>query len=90
MERWADVGAASAGWRLWDSDRTEREESEALQRGVTVDYVQGDMRSIPLSDNFDAVVGWFTAYRYVDDEQNRDVLTGVHRTPRPGGRFRWS
>jgi hypothetical protein len=33
------------------------------------------------------VVSWFTAYGYFDDEQNRDVLTGVHRSLRPGGRF---
>lgn len=60
---------------------------DAQQRGVTVDYVEGDMRSIPWSDKFDAVVSWFTAYGYFDDVQNRNVLTGVHRALRPGGRF---
>ncbi|MDD9369682.1 MAG: class I SAM-dependent methyltransferase [Acidimicrobiales bacterium] len=67
-------GVADAGARAW-------------QRGVTVDYRRGDMRAIPWVDRFDAVVSWFTAYGYFDDEQNRAVLAGVHRSLRPGGRF---
>ena len=60
---------------------------EALERGVSVDYVEGDMRSLPWTDQFDAVVSWFTAFGYFDDQQNRDVLAGVYRALRPGGRF---
>lgn len=61
--------------------------SDAERRGVSVDYVQGDMRAIPWTDRFDAVVSWFTSYGYFDDAQNRAVLTQVHRALRPGGRF---
>ncbi len=60
---------------------------DAQRRGVAVDYVAGDMRAIPWADRFDAVMSWFTAYGYFDDEQNRAVLVGVHRALRPGGRF---
>jgi SAM-dependent methyltransferase len=61
--------------------------ADADRRGVDVDYVLGDMRSIPWTDRFETVVSWFTAYGYFDDAQNRAVLAEVHRALRPGGRF---
>ena len=61
--------------------------ADARRRGVTVEYVHGDMRSIPWTGRFDAVVNWFTAYGYFDDAQNRAVLTQVRQALRPGGRF---
>ena len=61
--------------------------ADARRRGVTVDYVHGDMRAIPWTDRFDAVVSWFTAYGYFDDAQNRTVLAQVYQALRPGGRF---
>jgi SAM-dependent methyltransferase len=60
---------------------------DATEQEVTVDYVEGDMRAIPWTDRFDAVVCWFTAFGYFDDDQNRQVLAGVRRALRPGGRF---
>ncbi len=60
---------------------------DSATRGVAVDYVEGDMRSLPWTSPFDAVVSWFTAYGYFDDSQNRDVLANVHRALRAGGRF---
>lgn len=62
-----------------------RRDAEAL--GAEVDYVEGDMRAIPWTDRFDAIVSWFTSYGYFDDPQNRAVLDEVHRALRPGGRF---
>jgi SAM-dependent methyltransferase len=60
---------------------------DAAQRGVQVEYVLGDMRALPWVDRFDAVVSWFTAFGYFDDDQNRAVLARVHQALRPGGRF---
>jgi len=60
---------------------------DAARRGVDVDYVHGDMRTLPWVDRFDAVVNWSTAFGYFDDDQNRAVLAQVHRALRPGGRF---
>jgi SAM-dependent methyltransferase len=60
---------------------------DATARGVHVECVHGDMREIPWVDRFDAVVSWFTAFGYFDDEQNRAVLGAVHRSLRSGGRF---
>jgi SAM-dependent methyltransferase len=61
--------------------------ADADRRGVSVEYVQGDMRAIPWTERFEAVVSWFTAYGYFDDTQNRAVLAQVHHALRPGGRF---
>jgi SAM-dependent methyltransferase len=61
--------------------------ADAAARGVAVEYVEGDMRSIPWRSRFDAVVSWFTAYGYFDDDDNRRVLSSVFACLRPGGRF---
>lgn len=45
------------------------------------------MRAIPWADRFDVVVCWFTSFGYFDDDENRSVLAGVHRSLRPGGRL---
>ncbi|HET8658557.1 MAG TPA: class I SAM-dependent methyltransferase [Micromonosporaceae bacterium] len=59
---------------------------DAASRGVTVDYVEGDMRTLPWSQHFDRVVSWFTAFGYFDDAANRQVLTEVARVLKPDGR----
>jgi SAM-dependent methyltransferase len=60
---------------------------DAAERGVDVEYVEGDMRSIPWSGRFDRVLCWFTSFGYFSDEQNRRVLAGAHVALRPGGLF---
>jgi SAM-dependent methyltransferase len=60
---------------------------DADRRGVSVDYVCGDMRRLPWSERFDAVLNWATAFGYFDDAGNKLVLSQVHRALRPGGRF---
>ena len=57
------------------------------ERGVDVEYVEGDMRSIPWRERFDRVLCWFTSFGYFSDEENRGVLAGVYAALRPGGLF---
>jgi SAM-dependent methyltransferase len=59
----------------------------ARDQGLSVDYVHGDVRELPWVETFDAVVNWFTAFGYFDDDENRRVLDGVRRSLRPGGRL---
>jgi SAM-dependent methyltransferase len=40
---------------------------DANARGVDVDYLEGDMRTLPWTGRFDRVVNWFTAFGYFDD-----------------------
>ena len=82
---------AAAGFEVVGLDATplflDRARSDAAEMGVAVDYRLGDMRDPDLSAEFDAIVCWFTAFGYFDDEQNRRVLTEARRALRPGGRF---
>lgn len=66
----------------------ERARADAAAAGLTVDYVEGDMRSLPWDDGrFDRVVNWSTAFGYFDDVTNRAVLDQIVRVLRPGGRL---
>lgn len=60
---------------------------DALARGVAVDYQRGDMRTLPWEARFDAVVLWFTAFGYFDDDGNAAVLRAIRRALREGGRL---
>jgi ubiquinone/menaquinone biosynthesis C-methylase UbiE len=56
--------------------------------GVSIRFVQGDMREIPFENQFEAVVNLFTAFGYFEDEaENQRALAGVCRALKPGGRF---
>jgi SAM-dependent methyltransferase len=62
-----------------------RQEAEALH--LDVEYVQGDMRDLQWSGEFDLVVNWFTAFGYFGDETDRAILRGIHDALRPRGRL---
>jgi SAM-dependent methyltransferase len=61
--------------------------ADAAAAGVSAEYVQGDIRSLPWTGRFDAVVNWFTSFGYFDDDANRAVLRGFRGALRPGGRL---
>lgn len=60
---------------------------DATQQGLAVEYVAGDMRSLPWSNRFDRILSWFTAYGYFDDETNRAVLGQAYRALKPDGKL---
>jgi SAM-dependent methyltransferase len=62
-----------------------REQAAAL--GVEVEYVEGDMRQLPWRERFDAIVNWFTAFGYFEDDDNRRVLEQACVALKPGGRL---
>jgi ubiquinone/menaquinone biosynthesis C-methylase UbiE len=83
---------AERGARVTGLDATalflDRAQRDAASRGVDVDYVEGDMRRLPwTNERFDRVVSWFTAFGYFDDTDNRRVLQEAHRVLRPAGRL---
>src|SRR6266542_3005848 len=59
---------AERGVRVTGLDATpfflELARADAAERGVEVEYVEGDMRSIPWSGRFDRVLNWFTSFGY--------------------------
>ena len=82
---------AERGVRVTGLDATplflELARADAAERGVEVEYVEGDMRSIPWSARFDRVLCWFTSFGYFSDEENRRVLASAYDALRPGGLF---
>lgn len=65
----------------------EKARRDAAARGVSVEYVQGDMRSLPWTEQFDCIINWFTAYGYFNDEDNQQVLVEAHRALKSGGKL---
>jgi len=82
---------AERGFRITGIDSSdfflERARADADARGVEVEYTQGDMRSLPWHDRFDALVNWFTSFGYFSDPQNKAVLREFHSALKPGGRL---
>jgi SAM-dependent methyltransferase len=80
---------AERGVRVTGLDATPRflelAREDAAKRGVDVEYVEGDMRSIPWSGRFDRVLSWFTSFGYFSDDENRQVLAGAYEALKPGG-----
>lgn len=58
-------------------------------RAGCVEFVQGDMRDLPFADDsFEAVVSFFTAFGYFDeDAENARVVREAARVLKPGGAY---
>jgi SAM-dependent methyltransferase len=80
---------AARGVRVTGIDRSaaflEVARSRAAEAGVSVEYLEGDMRELSFEGRFDALVNWFTSFGYFDDDTNRRVLAGFRRALRPDG-----
>ena len=80
---------ARRGFHVTGLDRTAqfldvaRQDAETM--GVAVEYLEGDMRDLPWSARFDAVVCWFTSFGYFDDDDNLEVLRQFRKVVCPGG-----
>jgi SAM-dependent methyltransferase len=59
--------------------------ADAAEQGVEVEYVEGDMRSLPWSERFDRVLNWFTSFGYFGDDDNRRVLREAYKALKRGG-----
>ncbi len=60
---------------------------DAAERGVSVEYVEGDMRALPWRGRFDRALCWFTSWGYFADDENRQVLREVRAALKPGGQL---
>jgi len=84
--RLAEKGAQVAGLDI-SPTLLEKAEADAAERGVNVEYVLGDMRSLPWRDRFDAAFLWYTTFGYFDDADNERVLLEAASSLRKGGRL---
>jgi SAM-dependent methyltransferase len=61
-------------------------EASAREAGMTLETVHADMREIPFSDRFDAVINMFSSFGYLESEaEDARVLEAVRRALKPGG-----
>lgn len=62
--------------------------AKAQEQGLQIQLIQGDMRSIPCENEFDAVINLFTSFGYFEkEEEHLQVLKEVRKCLKPGGRF---
>jgi SAM-dependent methyltransferase len=65
-----------------------RARANADKEGVSVRWIQGDMRELPFDAEFDAAINVFTSFGYFEDPDD-DVRTlwGLRASLKPEGRF---
>jgi SAM-dependent methyltransferase len=61
--------------------------NEAQRRKLSVKFIHGDIRQLNFAGVFDACFSFHTSFGYFDDKTNFEVLCGIHRALKPGGRF---
>jgi ubiquinone/menaquinone biosynthesis C-methylase UbiE len=83
---------AHRGYHMTGVDRTDaylkqaREKAEA--GGLSIEFVQDDMRLFCRPDSFDAVLNLFTSFGYFEDPaENQHVLANAYRSLKMGGRL---
>lgn len=59
---------------------------EAHRRGLTINFVRGDMRELDFENQFDGVYCLFSTFGYFDDETNKKTLQNVARALKPNGK----
>ncbi|MDX8529140.1 class I SAM-dependent methyltransferase [Mesorhizobium sp. MSK_1335] len=62
-------------------------EADAAERGVDVEYIRGDMRSLPWRERFDTAFLWYTTFGYFDEADNERVLHETAASLIKGGRL---
>jgi SAM-dependent methyltransferase len=60
---------------------------EAQRRGLTINFVHGDMRELNFAAQFDGAYCVFSTFGYFDDETNKRVAQNVARALKPGARL---
>ena len=59
---------------------------EAHRRGLTINFIRGDMRELDFDAQFDGAYCLFSTFGYFDDETNKKTLINVARALKPGGK----
>jgi SAM-dependent methyltransferase len=63
-------------------------EKNAGEMNLNINWIKSDMRDIPFSNEFDAVLNMFTSFGYLgSDDEDEKVISAVHDALKPGGKF---
>jgi 2-polyprenyl-3-methyl-5-hydroxy-6-metoxy-1,4-benzoquinol methylase len=88
------VELARSGFKVtgldWSQTLLARAKKRAEAAGVPVEFVQGDMREIPWTGRFDAVLSLYSSLGYfLSDDEDLRVLRGARDALKPGGATVW-
>jgi SAM-dependent methyltransferase len=61
--------------------------TKAKKENLDAEFIKGDMRSIPFENKFDFVLSFNHSFGYFHDAENIDVISGVYKALKNGGRF---
>jgi SAM-dependent methyltransferase len=85
------IPLAGAGYDVvgcdFQPDYIAEAEYAAKKAGVTAEFLVIDMRELDYREDFDIVINFWGSFGYFPDDINREVITGVYNTLKPGGRF---
>lgn len=84
------LALAEAGYEVTGVDLSEvlLREARSQKGAEQVTWLRSDMRDLPLTGGFDAVVNLFTSFGYFEeDEEQVKVLREIYRMLKPGGKF---
>ena len=71
-----------------NEDYLRKAREDAVREGVEIETVQGDMRDIPFTSEFDAVINMFTAFGYFDsDDEDVRVLQSAGNSLKGDGQL---
>lgn len=85
------IELAKRGYNITGFDYSEyllkiaREKAE--KENLKINFLKGDMRELPFNEEFDAIYNFFTSFGYFSDEENFNVLKGVSKALKKGGKF---
>jgi SAM-dependent methyltransferase len=60
---------------------------EAQRRGLTINFIHGDMRDLAFDSQFDGIYCLFSTFGYFDEDTNRKAIEGMARAMKPGARL---
>ncbi len=69
------------------SEFLEAARANARERGVSVEWLEADMRELPWRSEFDAAYCAGSSFGFLGDQGDREFLAAVARSLRSGGRF---
>jgi len=82
---------AARGFRLTgidiSSEFIEEAKTQSVERNLSVEWHNGDMRELPWPGEFDAAFSFGNSFGYLDDQGNAEFLERVVQVLKPGARF---
>ena len=72
----------------WSKKFIKRARSSAESEGLSVNFIQGDMRRIIETDYYDVIINMFTSFGYFEkDDENESVIKGIAEALKLNGIF---